>query len=358
MNYAARQERVRLSLEAKKIDALLITNLTNVAYLTGFTGSNGQLVLSAQDSVFFTDGRYAARASTMVNGAEIRIYENKLTDLLGGHLNSVGVTRLGIESTTMTVAEREDYAGALDGVELIAVSKIVEDGRRVKESEEIVRMREAIRIGDEVFSVIVDRLAPGMTEREVALDIEFEIRKRGAEAISFDPIVGSGPLSAHIHHTPSERVLEKGDLVLMDFGARCGGYCSDLTRTVVLGGATDEQRDLYDLVLRAQLAGIDVISAGANGVDVDAAARDIISAAGKAESFGHGLGHGVGLDIHEDPRLSRFSKDVLRAGDVVTVEPGSYAVDRGGIRIEDCVLVTEDGAEVLSSAPKSELIEL
>jgi Xaa-Pro aminopeptidase len=358
MNYGARQERVRLSLEAKKIDALLVTNLTNVAYLTGFTGSNGQLVLSAADSVFFTDGRYAARASTMVEGAEIRIYENKLTDLLGDHLAAIDVSRLGIEATTMTVAERDDFSKAIPGVELVSVSKVVEDGRRVKEPEEIDRLREAIRIGDEVFGVIVDRLAPGMTERDVALDIEFELRKRDAEAISFDPIVGSGPLSAHIHHTPSNRALEKGDLVLMDFGCKFGGYCSDMTRTVVLGAATNEQRDLYDLVLRSHLAGIDAISAGAEGVAVDAAARAVIDGAGRAESFGHGLGHGVGLDIHEDPRLSRFSKDVLRAGDVVTVEPGSYTVDWGGIRIEDCVLVTEDGADVMTGAPKQDLIEL
>jgi Xaa-Pro aminopeptidase len=358
MNYAMRTERVRLSLESKRIDALLVTDLTNVAYLTGFTGSNGQVVVAAEDTTFFSDGRYAARASSLVEGAEVRIYENKLADLLPEHLESRSVSRLGIEATTMTLSERDDLAKSLEGVELVPVSKVVEDGRRVKESEEIELMREAIRIGDEIFGHIVGRLAPGMTERGVALEIEFELRKRGAQAISFDPIVGSGPLSAHIHHTPSDRTLEKGDLVLMDFGCKYDGYCSDLTRTVVLGSATDEQRDLYELVLRAQLAGIDAVAAGVAGVDADKAARDVIEAAGRGESFGHGLGHGVGLDIHEDPRLGRFSKDVLRAGDVVTVEPGSYTVDQGGIRIEDCVLVTEEGAEVLSAAPKDELIEL
>jgi Xaa-Pro aminopeptidase len=358
MNYSARQDRVRLSLESKHVDALLVTNLTNVAYLTGFTGSNGQLVISAQGATFFTDGRYQARASSLVQNAEMRIYENKLTDLLPDHLTQLSVTRLGIESATMTVAERDDLAEALTGVELVPVSKLVEDGRRRKEPEEVDRLRKAMKMGDEVFSVMIERLAPGMTERDVALEIEFELRRRGAEAISFDPIVGSGPLSAHIHHTPSERTLEKGDLVLMDFGCKVDGYCSDLTRTVVLGAATDEQRELYELVLRAQLAGIDAIRAGAAGVEVDAAAREVIAGAGKAESFGHGLGHGVGLDIHEDPRLSRFSKDVLRAGDVVTVEPGSYTVEWGGVRIEDCVLVTDDGADVLTGAPKTDLIEL
>ena len=358
MNFTARQERVRLSLESKNVDALLVTNLTNVAYLTGFTGSNGQVLVSAAGTTFFSDGRYRARAASLVQGADIQIYENKVTDLLTAKLQEISATRLGIEATTMTVAERDDFARALEGIELVAVSKLVEDGRRVKEKDEVDRIREAIRISDEVFSIVTGRLAPGMTEQEVAVDIEFELRKRGAEAVSFEPIVGSGPLSAHIHHTPSVRTLEKGDLVLMDFGCKYEGYCSDMTRTVVLGPATDAQRDLYELVLTSHLAGVDAIKAGAAGVDVDQAARAVIEAAGKGESFGHGLGHGVGLDIHEDPRLSRFSKDTLRTGDVVTVEPGSYTVEWGGIRIEDIVLVTEEGVDVLTSSPKDELIEL
>jgi Xaa-Pro aminopeptidase len=358
MNYTARQQRVRMSLEAKGIDALLVTNLTNVAYLTGFTGSNGQVVLGKETTVFFTDGRYKARAGTMVEQAEIRIYDNKLSDLLPGHLAEASVAKLGIEATTMTVAERDELTRSLGDVQLVGVADLVEDGRRTKEPDEIAHIREAIKIGDEVFGVITQRLAPGMTERDVALELEFELRKRGAEAISFDPIVGSGPLSAHIHHTPSDRAIEKGDLVLMDFGCKVEGYCSDMTRTVVLGAATDEQRELYDLVLRAQLAGIGAVGPGRPCVEVDRAARDVIDAAGRAGTFGHGLGHGIGLDIHEDPRFNRFSKDALRTGDVMTVEPGSYTVDWGGIRIEDCVLVTEQGVEVLTAAPKQELMEL
>jgi Xaa-Pro aminopeptidase len=358
MNHARRIERIRLSLEGHNIDGLLVTNLTNVTYLTGFSGSNGQVLITRSGATFFSDGRYAARASNLVREAEIVIYDNKVSDVLPAALGSGSITRLGVEATTITVAERDELARSLDGIELVPVKKLVEDGRRVKEQEEIDRLREAIRIGDEVFSVMTERLAPGQSERDVALEIEVELRKRGAEAISFDPIVGSGPLSAHIHHTPSERTFDKGDLVLMDFGCKFEGYCSDLTRTVVLGSATDDQRELYDLVSRAQRAGIDAIAADVAGVDADKAARDVIEAAGRGETFGHGLGHGVGLDIHEDPRLSRFSQDTLRAGDVVTVEPGSYTVDWGGVRIEDCVLVTEDGAEVLSSAPKDELLEL
>lgn len=358
MNYARRIERVRLSLESQRVDALLVTNLTNVAYLTGFTGTNGQVLIAREGATFLTDPRYAARSSDLVKDAEITIYDNALTDLLPGMLSNLGVQRLGFEATTMSVAERNGLAEALGETELVPISNLVEEGRRTKDPDEVERIREAIAIGDEVFSSTLDKLTPGMTEREVALDIEFELRKRGAEAISFDPIVGSGPLSAHIHHTPSDRTLEKGDLVLMDFGCKYQGYCSDLTRTVVLGAATDEQRELYELVLRAQLAGTAAIASGVSGVDADAAAREVIVAAGKGDSFGHGLGHGVGLDIHEAPRLRRFSKDILRAGDVVTVEPGSYTVGWGGIRIEDCVLVTDAGADVLTKAPKNELIEL
>lgn len=358
MNHARRIERVRLSLESHRIDGLLVTDLTNVAYLTGFTGSNGQVLVTREGAHFFSDGRYAARAATMVQEADVAIYDNKLTDLLPDALQAASIKRLGIESTTMTVAERSDLSGSLEAVELVPVARVVEDGRRTKEPEEVERIREAIRITDEVFSVLAQRLAPGATEREVAFEIEIELRKRGAEAISFEPIVGSGPLSAHIHHTPSDRPLEKGDLVLMDFGCKFEGYCSDMTRTVVLGSASDEQRELYELVLRAQLAGEDAIASGVGGVDADRAARDVIEAAGRGESFGHGLGHGVGLDIHEDPRLRRFSTDVLRAGDVVTVEPGSYTIDWGGVRIEDVVLVTEDGCEVITGAPKNDLLEL
>jgi Xaa-Pro aminopeptidase len=184
------------------------------------------------------------------------------------------------------------------------------------------------------------------------------MRKAGAEDVSFDPIVGSGPLSAHIHHTPSDRTLEKGDLVLFDFGARVDGYCSDLTRTVVLGPSTDEQRELYELVLQAQKAGIEAAAPGVRCADVDAAARAVIDAAGMADEFGHGLGHGLGLDIHEDPAFSRISEDTLHGGEVMTVEPGVYVIGTGGVRIEDCVVIDSSGATLLSEAPKDRLIEL
>ena len=257
----------------------------------------------------------------------------------------------------MTLAEREDLDSVLSA-ELLTAKGLVEAMRRRKDPEEIGLIRDAVRLADETFAWILDRLVPGVSERSIALDLEMQMRQHGADGVAFPPIVGSGPLSAHIHHTASERTLEKGDLVLLDFGCVCEGYCSDLTRTVVLGAATDEQSQLYELVLAAQEAGVAAVAPRAGGAEVDRTARDVISQSGHAEHFGHGLGHGVGLDVHEAPRLHRISEDTLDIGDVVTVEPGVYLPDSGGIRIEDCVLVTASGAEVLGTAPKDRLIEL
>lgn len=358
MDRATRVRALREALEGTHAQALLVTDLTNVRYLTGFSGTNGQVLVTAAETVFMTDGRYAARASSLVEEADIDIYPSRLTESLIPRLKDLGIKQLGFESLTMTVSERDDLDDRLEGIDLVATTRLVEELRRVKDEDEIGALRRAIAVGDEAFAWILQRLQPGMTEREVALELEVHMRQSGADEISFSPIVGSGPLSAHIHHSPSGRPFEKGDLVLLDFGARVDGYCSDLTRTVVLGPATEEQQEIYDLVLRAHRAGIAALRAGVHGADADAAARDLIEDAGRGEDFGHGLGHGVGLDIHEAPRLHRVSEDTLRAGDVVTVEPGIYKSPWGGIRIEDCVLVTDEGAETLGSAPKDELIEV
>lgn len=358
MSHEARIQAVRDATERAGTDALLVTNLTNVRYLTGFSGTNGQLLVGRDAAVFFSDPRYAARAADLVQGAEIAIYPARLADVLVERLAAAGVQTLGIEAQTMTVAARDDLAGRLEGVELVATRGIVEDHRRCKDVSEVEAIREAAAIADEAFGWILDRLSPGRTEREVALDLEMRIRTHGADDISFPPIVGTGPLSAHIHHTPSERTLAPGDLVLLDFGARVRGYCSDLTRTVILGPASQDHLDLYARLVEAQGAGISAIDPGVPAAEADRAARAIIDAAGDGDAFGHGLGHGVGLDIHEAPRLRWDSSDTLVAGDVVTVEPGVYRVEWGGIRIEDCVLVTETGPEVLTAAPKKELLEL
>lgn len=358
MDHTGRIARLQARLPELGVDALLVTNLTNVRYLTGFSGTNGQVLVTSAAALFLTDPRYEARAGDLVDGADVVIYPARLTDVLGDRLGAAAVTRLGIEAATMTISQRDDLANRLDEVELVPTSNTVEELRRIKDADEISALREAIRIGDEAFTWVLDRLVPGATERAIALDLEVHMRKAGADDLAFPPIVGSGPLSAHIHHSPSDRAFEKGDLVLLDFGCRRSGYCSDLTRTVVLGSATDDQAALYDLVLQAHLAGVASVGPGKRGADVDDAARRIVADAGHGERFGHGLGHGVGLDVHEAPRLHRISEDTLAGGDVVTVEPGVYLPGVGGIRIEDCVHVTADGAEVLGSAPKDRLIEI
>ena len=355
MSYGDRVARVRAALEELDADALLVTDLTNVRYLTGFSGTNGQVLVTDQEVLFFSDPRYAARAADLVTEAEIVIYEARLAEELRPRLSNAGIVRLGIEGGSVTLIQRDGLAERLQGVELVTTKEIVERLRRVKSPEEIELIRRAVAAADDAFAWILERLAPGRSEREVALELEMHIRAMEVEGISFPPIVGSGPLSAHIHHTPGDRVLEPGDLILLDFGARVDGYCSDLTRTVVLGEGSDEQREQYATVLAAQSAGVSAIRAGVGGREADAAARAVIEAAGHGDVFSHGLGHGVGLDIHEGPRLAKTSEDSLLAGDVVTVEPGIYLSSSGGVRIEDCVLVGPEGAEVLGKAPKDEL---
>jgi Xaa-Pro aminopeptidase len=355
MDYKRRISSVQESFESLQIDALLVTNLTNVRYLTGFSGTNGQVLVAKDGAVFFSDPRYEARAGDLVRSAEIVIYRDKLTDVLPDHISGAG--RVGVEGGTMTLAQHEQIGSALDRTELTVTADVVEDLRRVKEPAEIDLIRRAVGIADDAFSWIIERLEPGRPERDVALDLEMRMRTEGAEDVSFEPIVGSGPLSAHIHHTAGDRLLESGDLVLMDFGARVDGYCSDMTRTVVVGAASDVQRAQYELVLGAQQRGIDAARADASCAEVDAAARSYIDDAGHGDAFAHGLGHGVGLDIHEAPRLGRLSEDSLQSGEVVTVEPGVY-LKSGGIRIEDCVLISTGGAEILTGSPKNELIEL
>lgn len=358
MTAESRVRSLRALMVRSEVHALLVTNLTNVRYLTGFSGTNGQVFVSPERLVFLTDPRYRARAADLVEGADIEIYPNRLTDVLGPLLQMAKVKRLGVEAQTMTLAARDELAGRLEEIELVPTTGLVEELRRSKDDEEVALLKEAVALGDEAFSWVLDRIVPGATERQIALDLEIKMREMGADEVSFPPIVGSGPLSAHIHHTPSERELQKGDLVLLDLGCRRRGYCSDLTRTVVLGSATDQQRELYQVVLEAQLQGIEAVAPGSRGRAVDAQARGIIEKAGFGDRFGHGLGHGVGLEVHEEPRLRRISEDTLQRGDVVTIEPGVYLDGVGGVRIEDIVLVTETGREVLGSAPKHELIEL
>jgi Xaa-Pro aminopeptidase len=357
-DHAARVKHVWSDLKAVGTDALLVTNLTNVRYLTGFSGTNGQVLVHADGALFMSDPRYAARARSIVHGAEIDIYADEVTDILGSHLERLKVTRLGVEASSMTLAERDRIAGTWDRLEIVPTDGIVENGRRVKDAGEVALIKQAVAVADDAFAWVLDRIGVGATEREIALDLEVRMRLSGADEVSFPPIVGSGPLSAHVHHTPSGRTLEKGDVVLMDLGARVDGYCSDLTRTVALGGVSEDEERLYATVLEAQKLALEQIRSGTETAFTDRMARRVIEEAGHGDNFSHGLGHGVGLDIHEAPRLRKTSTESLWTSDVVTVEPGIYLPDRFGIRIEDCVLVTDGGCEILGTAPKDDLIIL
>jgi Xaa-Pro aminopeptidase len=354
VNYEDRVARVRRELDSLDAQAFLVTNLTNVGYLTGFSGSNGQVLVTSDGARFMTDGRYRARARDLVKAADVSVYLNRLTDVLKPLLDDSGIKRLAVEGKTMTLADRDDLAQRLGGVDLVTAKGPVEDLRRTKEPAEVEALRAAIALSDAAYEHILGRIRPGASEREIGLELEVYMRTNGADSISFDPIVGSGPLSAHIHHTPSERRFEKGDLVLLDFGARVDGYCGDLTRTVVLGSPSEDQQRQYDAVLKTNSNALGAMRPGAECRAVDALARRTVVEAGFGD-FGHGLGHGVGLEIHESPRLSRISDDILVPGMVVTNEPGLYLEDTGGVRIEDCVLITETGAEVLTQAPKESL---
>ncbi|MFN2525553.1 MAG: M24 family metallopeptidase [Actinomycetota bacterium] len=357
MNHAARVDKMIDLLDRESVDAFLVADLLNVRYLTGFSGTAGAVLIHAGGAIFYTDGRYRARAGDLVQGAEIAIYRERVSELLPQALADRNIKTLGFEAEQLTVAQRDDFERDLP-VELRPTRGVVADLRRSKEPSEIAAIKEAVRLADEAFEQVLTRLTPGANEREVALFLEVTMRESGADEVSFPPIVGSGTHAAHIHHTPTTREFQRDELVLLDFGARVDGYCSDLTRTVVLGSATDELRERYRLVFDAQERGIAQVAPKVACRGVDSAARSVIEQAGQGDLFAHGLGHGVGLDIHEAPRLNRESNQTLVEGDVVTVEPGIYDPAWGGIRIEDCVHVSASGPEVLAKAPKHELIEV
>ena len=338
-------------------DAVFVTRLTNVRYLTGFTGSNGQVLVTASGSVFFTDGRYTEQSRHEVPDVERVTYASSPGSSLREQCARLGVARLGFEAHDVSVAAHGRLADVLEDVELVATQDAVERLRWIKDEEELAALRDAQRVTDLAFDDIVDWLAIGQTERQVALQIEVLMRREGADRMAFDPIVAFGENAAEPHHEPGHRVLEEGDVVKLDMGALWAGYHADMTRTVAFGEPAAELKKIHEIVKESQQAGIDAVREGVAGADVDAAARKVIEDAGYGERFSHGLGHGVGLEIHEGPRLGREFDHVLPVGAVVTVEPGIYIPGLGGVRIEDMVEVTDDGNRVLGTSTR-DLIEL
>jgi Xaa-Pro aminopeptidase len=355
VDHGLRRAALAARFDAFGVDALFVTRLQNVRYVTGFTGSNGQVLVGRDGAVFFTDGRYTEQSRREVPDVERLTCADGYRADLARRCDGIG--RLAFESHAVSVADHDRLGSALDGVELVPVEGAIERLRETKDDEELELLRAAQRSTDAAFDRLLDLLAVGLTERYVAVELERLLREEGADEMAFDPIVAFGENAAEPHHAPGHRMLEEGDVIKLDMGAMAGGYHADMTRTVAFGSPPAELRKIHDVVRQAQEAGIDAVRAGVTGVEVDAAARSVIEEAGYGDRFVHGLGHGVGLEIHEGPWLGRDKTNELPAGAVVTVEPGVYVPGLGGVRIEDMVEVTEHGARVFGTSTR-ELIEL
>jgi Xaa-Pro aminopeptidase len=350
---SARVDALLAALAERELDALFVSNLVNVRWLTGFTGSNAAAVVGPAQRRFVTDFRYLTQAAEQVDGEWEREISSDPLKRVAERLPE-GRQRLGFDDAHLTVKEHAQLAEHVgDDVELVAAGGIVEALRAVKDAAEIDAIRAAAQLADAAFEEVVGAGIVGRTERAVALDLEIAMRRRGAQAPSFPPIVAAGPHGAAPHAVPRDVPIPAGTLVVIDWGAQLDGYASDCTRTVATGELDPRDRAVYDLVLRAQEVALAAVRPGPTGQEVDAIARAIIDEAGHAEHFGHGLGHGVGLEVHEGPRLSKIGTDTLAAGNIVTVEPGVYVPGAVGVRIEDLVAITADGHEVLSGLPKT-----
>ena len=382
--FERRFERLRDRLRDQQLDAFLVTNPENRRYLSGFTGhdsgadSAGALIVTPSEVVLITDGRYLEQAEREAPGLRLVKREGEFAPVAARTLRELGARRVGFEATHVTVALRDDLAEALakpesaakgageamsagedqdkevtPPVALVATRKVVEPLRAVKDEAEQAAIERAVAITDETFAYLCGWLKQGMTEKQVAQEIERYMREKGAEGVAFAPIVASGPNSSLPHAVPTDRVLEMGEPITIDMGAKYAGYCADLTRTVCLGEPSADTQAIYDAVLAAQEAAEKGLRPGLNGQQADALARDTLTARGYGEQFLHSLGHGLGLEIHENPRLSKFGAEhSLEPGMAVTIEPGVYVAGQGGVRIEDTAIVTDDGVRVLSQSHK------
>ncbi|WP_342043944.1 Xaa-Pro dipeptidase [Bacillus sp. OTU530] len=347
--------KLRSMLRQEGIDGLLLTNSYNRTYMTGFTGTAGVVLLSAERALFITDFRYVEQAQKQAVGYEIVQHTGPITEEVAKRAKELGITKLGFEQDTLTYSEYRMYGDKTEA-ELVPVSGLVEKLRLIKTDAEIKILKEAAQIADAAFTHILSFIRPGVSELAVSNELEFFMRKQGAAASSFDIIVASGHRSALPHGVASEKLIETGEFVTLDFGAYYKGYCSDITRTIAVGEPSQDLKDIYDVVLEAQLRGLDGIRAGVTGKEADALTRDYITEKGYGQYFGHSTGHGIGLEIHEGPGLSIRSDTVLEPGMAVTVEPGIYIAGLGGVRIEDDVIVTKEGNEILTHSPKELII--
>ncbi|MBW4081824.1 Xaa-Pro peptidase family protein [Paenibacillus sp. S150] len=350
-----RISKLRKVLQEQGLDAILITSGINRRYLSGFTGSSGYVMVTGDDSYLLTDFRYMTQAAEQVTGLKVVQHAPKFIDTVRELLQGANV-RVGFEQDDVTFSAYTAYAAALQPAVLVPVSRAVENLRAFKDEDELAVMQRAADLADAAFSHILNVIKPGMTERDVDLEMEFYMRTHGATSSSFDTIIASGERSAMPHGVASSKVIANNEFVTFDFGALLDGYCSDVTRTIALGAPDPKLKEIYDVVLEAQLHTLAYIKPGMTGRECDALARDIITRYGYGEYFGHSTGHGLGMEVHENPRLSKAADEIMQPGMVVTVEPGIYLSGLGGVRIEDDIVITESGISLLTHSSKDYLV--
>lgn len=354
----ARLDQLRVELASQNVDGILISNQHNRHFFSGFRGSAGFLMISENDAVLATDFRYIEQAT--LQAPDFKIHRIKArVDWIPKLASDFGIRKLGFEADDLTVSAMDhlqkacnESDGDLKTVELVATNGIGSNIRAIKDEQEILLIQRAVEIGDEAFDEVLENLEPGLTESQVAWQIEMAVRERGAESLSFETIVASGPNGARPHHLAGDAVLTEGQPIVIDMGCRYLGYCSDLTRTIFLGNADDEFKRVYDVVYAAQRTAIEMLEVGMTGADADALSRVVIEEAGYGEAFGHSVGHGVGLEVHENPGVGPTSRNKLIDGMVFTIEPGIYLPGRGGVRIEDMVIFENGKLRVMSQARK------
>ena len=356
-------QRLREAMATQGHTYALITSTTNLFWLSGFTGSFGQILVSQNEAIFITDSRYTIQAQEQVSqdqvsGYEILTFSSPVTgtQFLKAQLDRIGAKEVSFESIYVTVSQLEGWQKSLAGITFNPIGDLIEVLRMTKTQDEVNRIQAACKLTDAGFDHILRMVQPGVSELDIQLELEFFFRRNGA-TLAFDPIIVSGANSARPHGNATEKLLEYGDLVTFDFGAQLDGYCADMTRTVVAGKASQETKDIYNQVLKAQLACLDMLKPGVIAEQVDAKAREIFDEKGWAKHFGHGLGHGLGILVHDTGRLGPGSKTVLEPGQIWTIEPGIYFDGFGGCRIEDDVLITENGKQIFNHSTK-ELLEL
>lgn len=349
--FKGRIKKLREKLRINDIDAILLIGDVNRNYLSGFTGDESFSLITQDSAIFITDSRYTQQAKIQVRDYKLLEYKGNIYNFILEHVNKLNIQSLGFEENTVSFAQYTELLNIL-GVKLVMCDKILRELRIVKDNTELESIRKAASIADNAFQHICTFIKAGMTENDISIELEYFIKKNGASGLSFPSIVASGSRSSLPHGEPTDKVIKNGEFLTLDFGCMCRAYCSDMTRTVVIGKADDKMKQIYDVVLTAQLSALEAIKPGKTCSEVDAVARDYIESKGYGEYFGHGLGHGVGREIHEMPYINSKGVNSLKAGMVITDEPGIYIPNYGGVRIEDLVFVTEEGYEVVSKSSK------